>query len=112
MARHFYLLLLCFALVTFAHGDCLADQERYDKMFEKMFPVCDEECTKKRRIHAADFAELFPHCKASKINEIEPSTVNLGTISSNDKIVKRRRLVQRYSLCSITSNGDYSLNAN
>ena len=64
MARHFYFLLLCFALVTFAHGDCLADQERYNKTFEKMFPVCDEECTKKRRIHEADFAELFPQCKA------------------------------------------------
>ena len=95
MARHFYFLLLCFALVTFAHGDCLADQERYDKTFEKMFPVCDEECTKKRRIHEADFAELFPQCKASKDNEIKPSTVNLGTISSNDKIVK---FVTKYSI--------------
>ena len=82
MARHFYFLLLCFALVTFALGDCLADQERYDKTFEKMFPVCDEECTKKRRIHEADFAELFPQCKAPKEKETKQSAVNLGTISS------------------------------
>ena len=106
MARHFYFLLLCFALVTFAHGDCLADQERYNKTFEKMFPVCDEECTKKKRIHEADFAELFPQCKASKDNEIKTPTVNLGTMSSNSEIVKRRHLFagplpgQRYNLCS------------
>ncbi len=66
MARHFYFLLLCFALVSLVHSDCLENQARYDKTFEKMFPVCDEECTKKRRIHEADFAELFPQCKASK----------------------------------------------
>jgi len=89
MARHFYFLLLCFALVTFAHGDCLADQERYDKTFEKMFPVCDEECTKKRRIHEADFAELFPQCKAfttqkhliTGLINIDSHHVNVSTIN-------------------------------
>ena len=112
MARRFYFLLLCFVLVTFAHGDCLADQERYDKKFHMFYPICKSDCNEERSMYNANFDELFPQCKPSKDSEIKPSTVNLGTISSNDKIVKRRRLVQRYSTCSITSNGDYSLSAN
>ena len=86
MARHFYFLLLCFVLVTFAHGNCLADQERYDKKFHMFYPTCKSDCDEERNMYDANFDELFPQCKASKENEIKPSTVNLGTISSNDKI--------------------------
>ena len=64
MARHFYFLLLCFALVTFAHGDCLADQERYDKKFHVFYPTCKSDCNEERSMYDTNFDELFPQCKA------------------------------------------------
>ena len=64
MARHFYFLLLCFALVTFAHGDCLADQERYDKNFHMFYPTCKSDCNEEKSMYDANFDKLFPQCKA------------------------------------------------
>ena len=80
MARHFYFLLLCFALVTFAHGDCLADKEQYDKTFNAMFPVCTAECMEKKQIYDRNFNDLFPRCKASKESEIKLPVKSLGRV--------------------------------
>ena len=91
------LALWCFTLVGFARGDCLAEQERYNQTFREMFPVCDKSCIEKKGVY---FNKLFPTCGGD---------LTQGAISNDSS---RRRLLQRYTLCSITSNGDYTKSAN
>eukprot|EP00942_MAST-04A_sp_MAST-4A-sp1_P015376 g15376.t1 len=57
-------------------------------------------------VNSSTFYDRYPECKPKNF-------VDLGLIqSSSNEVVKRRRLVQRYSLCNIGSSGEYTKTAN
>lgn len=61
----------------------------------------------RKNMNDTHFYDQYPDCKPKNF-------VNLGLIqsSSSEVVKRRRRLVQRYSLCNIGSSGEYTKTAN
>jgi hypothetical protein len=123
MGTFMYFLLWLLLMLDYSHSDCLLDQQRYDKAFYNFYPECKGGCEKEKLIYEVNFYVLFPACRHSNLHEIGENRIrNLSAISGIDnvsnttglsnKLVRRRRLEERYSLCNISSNGEYTQTAN